>query len=322
MTRGFVLGKFLPPHDGHVLLCEIAQARVDELTILVCSLPDDPISGVLRTEWMRALFPKAYVLHHDAIVPQAPEEHPDFWPIWRGIVKTAHPEPIDYVFASEGYGARLAVEVGATFHPVDPERVIVPVSGTAVRAHPFGNWRYLPEPVRGHYARTVSLHGPESVGKSVLSEQLAARLGATLTPEFGRTWCEVHGTDCTMDDLLAIAKTQQAMIAAAKPRSNGWVVTDTDALMTAVWADMMLGKRDPWFDTFDQTADLYLLLDIDLPFVDDGLRLYSGAEERKRFFDLCREELERRGVAWALVSGTGSERLESALAAIRAAFGT
>jgi len=320
MTRGFLLGKFLPPHDGHVLLCEVAQARVDVLTILVCSLPDDPIPGALRTEWMRALFPGARVVHHDAVVPQVPDDDPNFWPIWRSIVKAAHPEAIDYVFASESYGAQLASEVGATFHPVDPERIMVPVSGTTVRADPFGNWHFLPAPVRSHYARTISLHGPESVGKSVLGKQLAKALGATLAPEFGRTWCEAHGTDCTMDDLLAIAKMQQVMIAAAKPRSNGWVVTDTDALMTAVWADMMLGKRDPWFDTFNQTADLYLLLDIDLPFHDDGLRLYGGADERKRFFDLCREELERRGVAWALVSGTGGARLEAALAAIRTAF--
>lgn len=317
MTRGFVLGKFMPPHDGHVLLCEIAQARVDRLTILVCSLPDDPIEGTLRVAWMRELFPDCRVLHHDAVVPQAPEDHPDFWPIWRDIVRAAHPEPIDYVFASEAYGARLAGEVGARFHPVDPERVMAPVSGTAMRADPYGQWRFMSDPVRRHHARTICLHGPESVGKSVLAGQLAAHLDAALAPEFGRTWCEAHGVDLDMGDLLAIAKTQQAMIDAAKPRSNGWVVTDTDALMTAVWADMMLGRRDPWFDRFDGFADLYLLLDIDLPFVDDGLRLYGGEAERRHFFDLCKEELERRGVAWALVSGTGEARLENALAAIR-----
>ena len=83
----------------------------------------------------------------------------------------------------------------------------------------------------------------------------------------------------------------------------------------------MLGARDPWFAAWDQPADLYLLLDIDLPFVDDGLRLYGGVAERRRFFDLCREELERRGVVWRLVSGTGSARLDTALAAIEDVLG-
>ncbi len=121
-----------------------------------------------------------------------------------------------------------------------------------------------------------------------------------------------------MADLLEIARVQTQLIADARARAERWVIADTDALMTAVWADMMLGTRDPWFEAFDETADLYLLLDIDLPFVDDGLRLYGGAGERARFFALCQAELERRGVAWALVSGTGEARLESALAAIRA----
>lgn len=165
--------------------------------------------------------------------------------------------------------------------------------------------------------RVICLHGPESVGKSALTAQLARRLGAERVTEHGRDYCAAHGTDCTMEDLLAIAQTQQAMIEDAKARSDDWVVTDTDALMTAVWADMMLGARDPWFDRFSDYADFYLLLDIDLPFVDDGLRIYGNSAERQRFFDLCKVELERRGVAWALVSGSGDARLENALAAIR-----
>ena len=47
MRHGFVLGKFMPPHLGHVHLCETARQLVDRLTILVCWLPDDPIPGPL-----------------------------------------------------------------------------------------------------------------------------------------------------------------------------------------------------------------------------------------------------------------------------------
>ncbi|MGZ8360309.1 MAG: adenylyltransferase/cytidyltransferase family protein, partial [Allosphingosinicella sp.] len=101
MSRGFVLGKFMPPHAGHVFLVETARTLVDELTILVCWLPDDPIPGEARLAWMRELFPHCRVVGHGALVPQAPDEHPDFWPIWRRIVREAHPEPIDTVFASE-----------------------------------------------------------------------------------------------------------------------------------------------------------------------------------------------------------------------------
>lgn len=319
MTRGFLLGKFMPPHAGHQLLGETAQALVDELTILVCWLPDDPIPGPLRLAWMRELFPRARVIGHDAVVPQAPGDHPDFWAIWRGIVRAAHPEPIDLVFASEPYGARLAAEVGARFRPVDPGREAAATSATAIRADPWGQWASLPPPVRGHYARSICLHGPESTGKSTLSHRLAVHFETVLMPEYGRTWCERFGTDLVMADLVAIAETHDAMTLSLKRRCNRRLIVDTDPLMTAVWADMLFGTRDTWFDRWDAPADLYLLLDLDLPWIDDGTRLFGTAAARARFFALSRVELERRGVRWALVGGTGEARFANALAAIAAA---
>ncbi|RDE06981.1 AAA family ATPase [Sphingomonas aracearum] len=166
--------------------------------------------------------------------------------------------------------------------------------------------------------RTICLHGPESTGKSTVGPVLAARLGGGYLGEYGRDYAEAEGTDFTMDDLLAIARTHHAQIAAALAGGADPLVLDTDPLMTAVWADMLFGRRDPWFDDWHDTADLYLLFDIDLPWVADGTRLFGTAELRQKFFDLSRAELERRGVRWAMVRGEGPARLASALAAIAA----
>jgi NadR type nicotinamide-nucleotide adenylyltransferase len=168
--------------------------------------------------------------------------------------------------------------------------------------------------------RRICLHGPESVGKSALAAQLAAHFGTVAVPEFGRSYCEAHGTDLTNADLLTIAQTQKDMADAAAQSADGWLILDTDPLMTAVWSDMMLGTRDPWFSAFEDQADLYLLLDIDLPWIDDGMRIYGDPQTRERFFHLCRAELVRRGVRWARVSGAGDARLSAALAAIADAF--
>lgn len=319
-TRGFLLGKFMPPHAGHMLLCRTAAALVDELTILVCWLPDDPIPGPLRLAWMRELMPRARVIGHGAVVPQEPSDHPDFWPIWRGIVRAAHPEPIDSVFASEGYGRRLAEEVGARFVPVDPGRDAVPVSGSAVRADPWRHWHHLPEPVRAHHARTICLHGPESTGKSTLAPLLARHFDTLFVPEYGRTWCEQRGTELTMDDLTAIARGHDAMTRAMKRQCNRRLIVDTDPLMTAAWAEMLFGARNPWIDGWSDTADLYLLLDIDLPWIDDGTRFFGDGPRRRRFFDLAEAELVRRGLPYARVGGPTTEsRLAAALSAIEAA---
>lgn len=168
--------------------------------------------------------------------------------------------------------------------------------------------------------KRICLHGPESTGKSTLGTRLAAHLGCEVVPEYGRAYCEANGTDIGMAELLHIAQTQDTMNRAAAERGAklgvGYVLFDTDPLITAVWAEMMFGERDAWFDTFTGMADLYLLLDIDLPFIDDGLRVYASAEQRRRFFDLCKAELERRGVRYATISGEGDARFSAALAAI------
>ncbi|WP_174279042.1 AAA family ATPase [Sphingomonas bacterium] len=167
--------------------------------------------------------------------------------------------------------------------------------------------------------RTICLHGPESTGKSTLAPLLARHFASRCVAEFGRTYCEQFGTDLTMADLVMIAGAHDAKTRAAVAQGPTPVILDTDPLMSAVWADMLFGRRDPWFDRWTGVADLYLLFDIDLPWEDDGTRMFGTTASRQRFFDLSRRELERRGVRWALVSGAGQRRYFSALAAIEAA---
>lgn len=175
--------------------------------------------------------------------------------------------------------------------------------------------------------KRICLHGPESTGKSTLGTRLAAELGCEVVPEYGRAYCEAHGTDIGMNELIHIAQTQDAMNRAATARADehgaGFVLFDTDPLITAVWADMMFGAgpgylRDSYFDAFAGFADLYLLLDIDLPFVNDGLRVYAQQDERQRFFMLCEAELVSREVRYVRIQGQGKARYATARAAVMA----
>jgi NadR type nicotinamide-nucleotide adenylyltransferase len=164
--------------------------------------------------------------------------------------------------------------------------------------------------------RRICLHGPESTGKSTLGTRLAAHFKCEVVPEYGRAYCEANGTDIDMAALVHIAKTQDVMNQAAAARDGALVLFDTDPLITAVWADMMFGARAPWFGGFSGTADLYMLLDIDLPFVDDGLRVYSSPVDRQHFFDLCKAELDARGAQYVRITGLGEARFQTALAAV------
>jgi NadR type nicotinamide-nucleotide adenylyltransferase len=323
MTRGFLLGKFMPPHAGHVTLIEAARALVDELSILLCSLPDDPIPGETRLEWMRSLFPDCRILWHAQPAPQHPDEDPDFWHAWPRIVARHHPDPIDYLFAGEAYGADLARHVGGLFVPLGGRVLKADVngvgglSGTAIRSDPWRYWNYLPGPVRSHYGLTVCLHGIESVGKSTLSERLADRYSTVLVPEYGRSHCETHGTDCREDDLLLIGEAQQAMIEAARAWANRLLIADTDALMTAAWSQMMIGYTPDQL-ICHRKADLYLMLGTDAPFVDDGTRVYKSADKRERFNRVARETLVLSRSNFVEISGSWDARFETAVKAIDA----
>jgi HTH-type transcriptional regulator, transcriptional repressor of NAD biosynthesis genes len=320
-TRGFLLGKFLPPHQGHVFLGQFARHHCDELTILVCSLVRDPVPGALRFAWMRELFPDCRVIHLAEEVPQEPAEHPDFWPIWRKIVTAAHPEPIDYVFASEPYGAQLAAELGARFVPVDPPRTTVPVSGRDIIADPFAHWDFLPAPVRPYFTKSVCLFGPESTGKSMLARRLARRFDTIAVPEYARIYTDVFGTECPPEAFLAIAQGHLAATVAASRQARRILVLDTDPVLTAVWSDMLQGRRDPWFETAP-AADLYLLTNIDVPWIDDGTRYFPDAGRRAEFFARCQAELDRRGLRYVTLSGDWEMRAAAAERAVLAAFPT
>ena len=164
--------------------------------------------------------------------------------------------------------------------------------------------------------KIVALHGIESTGKSTLAERLARELGTVWVPEYGREYCLEHGTECTTADLRTIARTQQAMIEAARGDSGSVLITDTDWLMTRAWHRMMIGTDMP--GPGYRLADLYLHLAPDVQWVDDGLRLHAEAQQRFRFDALCRDQLERAKVRWVEISVDWDERLSSALAAIAA----
>lgn len=316
VTRGFLLGKFMPPHAGHVFLCRTAAQLCDRLTVLVCSLPGDPIPGEKRFEWMRELLPGVTVVHHDRPVPQEPQDHPDFWDIWRNICRLAHPEPIDRVFGSEDYVNRLAAELAAEAVVLDTARLAFPVSGTAVRSNPASVWRFVPGPVRPYYQKRVVLFGAESTGKSTLAGSLARHFGTLHVPEYGRTYdANRKGALWTKRDFEAIVRGHEAMRAAIAPEAGYLLFEDTDPLLTRVWEECLLGEA-PSDEVRHPLADLYLLLDTDIPWLNDGTRYQEDPVARQRFQSRCRQLLEDVGANWRLISGSSAERWSQCLAAV------
>lgn len=180
---GVIIGRFMPPHNGHLYLIDFARHMVDRLYILVCTLSHEPIPGTLRYEWVRELAPSCEVVHITEEIPEAKRGEAGAITIWANSVRDAVPEPITHVFASENYGWELAWQLDAQYVPVDPSRRNIPVSASAIRANPYENWRFIPPPVRPWYVRHVAV-----VNDRDLAERLADELATVVVHPYREFW--------------------------------------------------------------------------------------------------------------------------------------
>ena len=165
----------------------------------------------------------------------------------------------------------------------------------------------------------LCFHGGESTGKSVLAAKLCAELGYPWVPEYGREYCEEHGTELSMADLLAIAEGQDAAMLQAAAGNPALLILDTDPLMTAAWAQMLFGEVPDELLGYAK-ADLYLLFAPDVPWVADGTRFFGTVQQRARFAGLAEDMLVRAGVRFERIGGSWEDRERQVRAVISRAL--
>lgn len=320
-TNGMVLGKFMPPHVGHLYLIDFARNYVDSLTLVVETELDQPVPGELRFQWLCETFPTVNVVHLTDGNPQDPSEHPDFWNIWHDSLMRLLPCRPDFVFASEEYGTKLAEVLGGRFVPVDVSRSAVPVSGTAIREAPMQNWEYIPRFARPYFAKRICIFGPESTGKSTLTLNLARHFDTVAVPEYARTHLERQGGEIDADDIPLIARGQMASEDALVFNANRLLFCDTDLVLTTIWSEWLYQSCVDWIreEAENRHYDLYLVTDVDVPWVEDSVRYLP--QERQSFLDRCVGELDRLGRPYQLLSGDWECRFNAAVKAVERVLG-
>ncbi|WP_276133445.1 ATP-binding protein [Polluticoccus soli] len=166
--------------------------------------------------------------------------------------------------------------------------------------------------------KKIVVIGPESTGKSTLSEMLAASLKTVWVPEYAREYLEQREGVYEESDLLEIAKGQLKLEDEQLAKANKFLICDTDLYVLKVWSEHKYGRcHQSILDEISRRHyDMYLLTDIDIEWQDDPLREHPLPEMRQYFFNIYRDIVENSGVPWALVSSTPEERLKAALKAI------
>lgn len=306
-TSGLIAGRFMPVDAGHIFSLDFARSFVDRLYVLIVRSGHEPAAQPAALARERAhiaeLAPGAMVTTA-TLAPLCPEDE-------RGQVECALaglsslapdlPQSFDFFFAPGAWGFQAAARIGARFVPVAP-----PPHHDFCRPD-----RKAEEPIR-----RVCLFGPESTGKSTLATNLASHFGTVAVPEYARTHIDLRGNIVEESDLPVFARGQAAAEDAMAGMANRVLFCDTDAIITAIWSRWLFGRCDRGVLALAESRryDLYLLTDIDVPWVADPQRYLP--EDRERFFADCRDELDSRKRPYRIISGSWAERMRHAVAAV------
>ncbi len=160
------------------------------------------------------------------------------------------------------------------------------------------------------------------MGKTTLGARLAARYGLTCVPEFVRDYAAAKGAPLDERDHGAIATGQMARedthIAAALARGDTLLLQDTDLISTVVYCHHYFGRCPAFIEqaAIARRAAHYLLLEIDVPWIADGIR--DREARRVEVQTLFRDTLARFDVPVTVVQGTWETRFATAASLIDA----
>lgn len=167
----------------------------------------------------------------------------------------------------------------------------------------------------------IVLFGPESTGKTTLSNHLARHYHTVWAPEFARDYLQDKWNNerktCETSDLIPIAIGQMKLENTLAKKADKILICDTDLLETKVYSEEYYGGFvDPLLNEAakENTYNLYLLTYIDTPWEEDDLR--DRPEQRLEMFNAFEKALKDHDRPYILLKGNKQKRLKEAVEAI------
>jgi len=160
--------------------------------------------------------------------------------------------------------------------------------------------------------------GPESTGKSSLTEELAKHFNGIAVKEYARDYVQNLNGNYSFEDVEAIAthQVEEYHSMTETTDSNIPVFFDTFLFITKVWFEEVFYCCPVWLHRAIKKCriDLALLCFPDLPWKPDGVR--ENPHRRSYLFDRYLDELTYYGVPYCVVRGINQTRIETAIRCI------
>lgn len=318
MPNAIVLMTALVPTIGHKYLIDFAKNLVGtgSVHVILGSLDREPVNGELRYQalldtYSRTGRVKIHHLHRD--VPQEPSEHPDFWAVWRDIVREfVDVQPNDYFVASELYGMDMANVLGCKFMPCNRYRETIPIKGSTVRTNLLGHFDYILPAFQPYLRKTITIFGAESCGKTTMTKRLARDMNGHFVPEWAREYLETVGSEVTDKRMRTIIRGQAALQRTAQNDllDKPFIFQDTDLFSTLGYYGLWDGGTDHDVDLCEYLAkqlksDFYIVMNDGIPFEPDPLRY--GVDKRESTANYWIDLLKQFNLPYLLVPSADHE---------------
>jgi len=318
--------KALPPHLGHLYLIDTAISQSEHTHVIITHNSSQSIPGDIRYKALKAIYQhnKNVTIYSvsDEGLPQHDNEcetKDEFYSYWVPLVYS-HVDELDVVFTSEDYGDEFAEYLGIKHILVDKDRSKYPISGTMVRSNPFKYWNFIPDEVKPFFVKRIVVMGPESCGKSTLTQNLANHYQTNFVIEYGRLVYENNG-GVTIDDFIPISTGRQDLEDWMIKHSNKLLFCDTEDITTYLFSKMFYpdecNKVEGYFQEILERKpkyDLYLLMKPDCDGVQDGTRHFL--DERWEHYEMIKLELVNRGCKFVEIGGDWDNRFKESISVI------
>jgi len=317
MDKAFVFGKFLPFHKGHEAMIRFALTKCNFLTVLVCCSDKESIPGQVRKAWIEKTFENQNHIevrifnYSESEFPNTSVTSKDVSEIWADIFKKQFPD-YSLLITSEPYGVIVAEFMNIQHVVFDLDRKLYPVSATSIRSDVFRNWKYLPDSVKFDFVFKVVILGTESTGKTTLTQKLSTHYKCSYVFEAAREII-ANSNSFSLDDLHLVAKEHSKRIDQAVIGESPLVIIDTDIHTTKSYSNFTFDKELEVSDDIynSNKADLYLYLNNDIEYLQDGTRLN---ETVRNLLDVShRQVLTAHNINIIEINGNWQERFEKAV---------